>query len=219
VLPFAQYDWSKPFFPPSQISATLATNINLLTNPIPFGPFDWSARVSFLPRNPPQAQPYNPLIFSEVPFAQRDWFARPQALPHNPPQATPYNPLIFSEVPFIPGNFGGPKFGPTFAVAPQPYNVNLYSVSVAPPFALYDWSRPTKPPTTIAALQAWNPLLYTNTIPFNQLDWSTPVRIKLTVAAPAPYNISFFPAPPVVTITSNPLFIANVGKLMGNKTH
>lgn len=70
LAPFLPIDWSKPFFPRSQIDATAPANPSLFSNPIPFGPFDWSKPFGVArAKEPPHAAGINLNLFGNpIPF-------------------------------------------------------------------------------------------------------------------------------------------------------
>ena len=198
--PIIPIDWSKPFFPQVRWDQTRPTNINILTNPIPFGPYDWSAKPKFVPSAPPQPIERNPLIFSEVPTIPVD-YSKPLAVRSSPPQAQQYNVLLFSS-PFIPVDFSAPKFGPAFQPPAQPYNVALLAPPTAAPFLNIDWSKPF-------AIRLQQPQPQPNltiklppppAAPIIPFDWSKPYAIRPVVPQSQPNLTLYLPPPPVINI-------------------
>lgn len=61
--PFSQTAWGDVFFPQTLPIGSAPLNINLFTNPIPFGPFDLSDSVRF-PLVPQSSQPYNQSLYT-----------------------------------------------------------------------------------------------------------------------------------------------------------
>src|SRR5712671_3472265 len=108
--PFTKTDWSKPFVLPQLSPQPVVYNLNLFTNPIPFGPYDYSLGAYRVPPLRPDAtQPVNPNIFTNpIPFAKFDYPPVEQP-PWSPPQAAPYNINVFTNFfPFGPFDWSKP---------------------------------------------------------------------------------------------------------------
>jgi hypothetical protein len=170
AAPFIPIDWSKPFFPRVTVDQTRPTNILIFTNPIPLGPYDWSAHPQFLPRLPPQPLERNPLIFSEVPGIPMDW-SKPFMVKGALQSPSPYNiALTTPALPPPPRAFDWSKPYPIRPVVPQ----SLPNLTI---------KLPVPPPP-----------------PLRGLDWSKPWAIKPVPPQPQPNLTLFLPPPPVIGI-------------------
>ncbi len=104
--PFYIQDWSKTEFLPSIPSPLMGLNLNLFTNSIPFGPFDWTNSAFFFPSRA-KAGPGDPpnLLTTSLavvvnPFYTQD-FSTTQRLPSVPSPAMGSNQNLFTNpVPF-----------------------------------------------------------------------------------------------------------------------
>ena len=205
--PFIPVDYSKPFFPQIRFDQTKPTNINIFLNPIPFGPFDWSARPQLLPRTPPpQRVERNPLIFSEVPPTSIDLSSsfRVRSAPQLP--TAPYNILLLTQIsPFSTFDFSRPR---SIRAAPQlaspPYNLALNTPVGPQPFLNIDWSRPF-------AIRLQQPQPQPNLTlrlpppppaPLRPFDWSKPYAIRPVVPQSQPNLTLYLPPPPFIGIPS-----------------
>lgn len=173
------------------------TRIVAFTNPIPLGPYDWSARPQLLRRNPPQPQPYNNLLFTNpIPFGPYDWSAKPgQFKPRAPDQL--YPDLVLLQAPPPPAPFAQyiwptPFFPRGSKDATQPININLI-----PPFIPVDWSKPYTIRSSAPLAVIPYALLYSP--PIIPLDLSKPSAFRPAVAQLAP-NLVITSTP----ITANP---------------
>jgi hypothetical protein len=194
--PFIPVDYNRPFFPRIRIDQTQPTNILVLTNPIPFGPFDYQIAHAVISA-PPQATPYNILIFSNpIPLGPYDWSARPQFLPRLPPQPVERNPLIFSEVPLVTIDFGKPSPIRGAPQLPAPPYIIANLAPTAVPFIPIDWSKPFFPRITVDQTRPTNILLFINPIPLGPYDWSA--------------HPQFLPRLPPQPIERNPLIFSEV---------
>lgn len=198
--PFVQTNWSKPFFPETPSLGSPSVNINLFTNPIPFGPYDYGEGPSRIPPFRPDAtQPLNPNLFTNpIPFAKFDWFPVGQP-PNSPPQALPYNINVFTNpIPFAKFDYPPveqPPWSPPQAV---PYNINIFTNPI--PFAQFDWSHPFVPtPYFPLPTQALNLQLFTNPIPFFNFIVQPLVALPF-FASTVPYNVPLY----TVTVVAAP---------------
>jgi hypothetical protein len=175
AAPFVPFDWAKPYFPQTRVDQTQQTNINIFTNPVPFGPYDYN-RVQ-----PPARAKDQPnwsvninLITNPVPFGPYDYnraVTVPAATPAHP---QPYNVQLYTNpVPFALYDWSRPVTLASVPAAPLPVSIALTTISAPVPFAQTDWSaRPYFPRVAFDATRSLDLELYTNPIPFAQHDWS-----------------------------------------------
>lgn len=196
--PFIPVDYSKPFFPRVLKENAPQTNVNLFTNPIPLGPYDWSARPYQYPPRAPDVFHRNPLIFSEVPLIVRD-FSRPVRVTA-PPLVTfaAYNVALYQPPP-IAIDLSSSRRVPGLPPLPQPYNIALLTPTGPAPFIPIDWSKPFA--VRQAALQAQLNLTLTlpppQPAPIVPFDWNRPYAVR--IAPPQPYpNLTLFLPPPAI---------------------
>jgi hypothetical protein len=114
AAPFVPIDYSKPFFPRVLPPDPPALNLQLFTNPIPFGPFDWSKPVAtprFLPDASFQLNLALNFTVQVMPFAQYDWSK--SALPNIPaPRIYQRDPTNFANpIPFAQLDWSKPMRG------------------------------------------------------------------------------------------------------------
>jgi hypothetical protein len=142
AAPFVPFDWAKPYFPQTRVDQTQQTNINIFTNPVPFGPYDYNRAVTARTATPPQPQPYNINIFTNpVPFALYDWS----------------HPITIASVPSAP-------LPPSIALTTISVPVSFAQVDWS--------VRPYFPRNQFDASRSLDLELYANPIPFAQHDWS-----------------------------------------------
>jgi hypothetical protein len=175
AAPFVPFDWSRPFFPQTRVDQTQQTNINIFTNPVPFGPYDYN-RVQ-----PPARAKDQPnwsininLITNPVPFGPYDYnraVTVPAATPAHP---QPYNTQLYTNpVPFALYDWSRSVTLASVPQAPLPVSIALTTIAAPVPFAQTDWSaRPYFPRVPFDASRSLDLELYTNPIPFAQHDWS-----------------------------------------------
>jgi hypothetical protein len=149
--PIVPFDWSKPFFPRSQVDASILTNPNLFPPAAPQAPFvpvDWSK--PYFPRTQIDAtQDTNQLIFNNpVPFAQLDW-SKPVTVASVPGAPFVNAQPLLTAIPSTPITLRPPFLSKP--VMPPPAKLDVYGVNlglfpppvaVAKPFAQLDWSKP-----------------------------------------------------------------------------
>jgi hypothetical protein len=175
AAPFVPFDWAKPYFPRTQADQTQQTNINIFTNPVPFGPYDYN-RVQPLARakDQPNWSTNINLLTNPVPFGPYDYnraVTVPAATPAHP---QPYNAQLYTNpVPFAMYDWSRPVTLASVPSAPLPVSIALTTIAAPVPFAQTDWSaRPYFPRVAFDASRSLDLELYANPIPFAQHDWS-----------------------------------------------
>jgi hypothetical protein len=209
--PFIPIDYSKPYFFIVKQDATQPTNINLFTNPVPFGPYDYNIShdvVATPAREPPNWSLNINLFTNPVPFGPYDYNkqAKPPPAKEQPNWSLNIN-LYKNPVPFGPYDYN--KVFPPLPSRPfdqQPNYPNFYTNPV--PFGPFDWSKPQKPPVSKEP-PVWsvNVNLYTNPIPFGPFDWSKPFAQRPLQVVPALPNIAL-----TTVVTAAPFFNADFSR-------
>jgi len=200
--PFIPVDWSKPFEFPQLPPQATAYNINLFTNPIPFGPFDYSEGAFRVPPvRPDTTSPFNPNIYTNpIPFAQYMW-TDPVVIGPPPPQATPYNINVFTNLlPFGPFDWNKAVQLPPERPAPsRGLNINIFTNPV--PFLNVDTSRPVRL-TNYPISFPYNPSIYaeTVTVEFRTPYFGRPTPVRPVLSDVTPYNLNLYS---VVTVPFN----------------
>lgn len=198
--PFFQTDWSKPFVLPQLPPQPAAYNLNLFTNPIPFGPFDYGDGAFRVPPfRPDPTQPFNANLYTNpIPFAKFDYPPVEQP-PWAPPQALPYNINIFTNpIPFGPFDYsdGAFRISPFRPDATQPLNPNIFTNPF--PFTPVDYSAIT-PRIPRAPDQAYYNLnVYSVVViaaPFVPIDYSKPFFPRILPPNLLSVNIQLFTNP------------------------
>jgi hypothetical protein len=180
-LPYNQYDYPQPrTIRASASDLSQSLNPNLFKNPIPFNQVDWSKPFR-VPKAPfDLSVPLNPNLFKN-PFPNNQYnYPQPFRIRRSPYDlSVPLNPNIFKNpYPTFNGDGSSSKINPDWAPAfQQPYNPNLYTVTVAFPFNQTFWPIPWVPKKSVAPPDPLNINLFTNPYPFNQYDWSKPVAV------------------------------------------
>jgi hypothetical protein len=175
AAPFVPFDWAKPYFPQTRIDQTQQTNINIFTNPVPFGPYDYNrVQPPARAKDQPNWSTNINLLTNPVPFGPYDYnraVTVPVATPAHP---QPYNAQLYTNpVPFAMYDWSRPVTLASVPAAPLPVSIALTTISAPVPFAQTDWSaRPYFPRVAFDATRSLDLELYTNPIPFAQHDWS-----------------------------------------------
>jgi hypothetical protein len=189
-------------------------NSELFKNTKPFVPPDWSSvfrTPDFLPRRSPQnALVLTSSVTTTTPFSKVDWsnaFRLPDFLP--PPQ--PYNILIYSGVPFSQDDWSARVQTVDSSPPPaQPYNLNLYSPTIAAPFSQTDWPRVSP----VGSREGFSDqAIWSFEIPFSQTDWPKANTVRRIAPDQAAYNQNIY----TVTVTAAPFSQTNWAAPFGNR--
>ena len=152
-------------------------NVPLLTA-APFYKSDWGVQKD-LPGLPPQAHVRNPLLYpNPIPFREQQHRHTTQVRQFAPPQLLPLNLNLFTNpIPFKQTEWSAPKITPDFQAPLQPYNLALYTVTVAvAPFYQTAWPVPS-PLRSTQSSYVYNQPLYSVAVvaaPFYQNIWPVP---------------------------------------------
>lgn len=170
-FPFYTQDFSKPFTPTPAKQDQRGVNINLFTNPIPFGPYDYSSR--FVDRFTPVDQngvPNLVLPNSSTPFVSYDWSKTKAVKASIDPQLP--NVVILQPVG---APFSQLDWSKAYTITPRASNQddlpNLLLIqpsSPSTPLGLYgwiDWSRTQKPIIIVPDQNNLPNIVLPNTIP------------------------------------------------------
>lgn len=185
-FPVRVLDWGVSAPPARVPTPQPASNVALLSAPVvakPFNQLDWPLpRIALAGKTWIDQSHINLIGQDQLPFNQDSW-----PLPQVPPPGrgwigqTAIGLIGQDQLPFRQADWSRAiaPVAPFAAVAP--YNPNLYGVvTVAAPFAQYDW------PTPRAAAQPQAPGYWQNPIvlsavtpaPFAQYDWPAPIRAR-----------------------------------------
>lgn len=205
AAPFVPIDYPKSFFPRPLMPGQTALNLQLFTNPIPFGPFDWNKTTRLSPERSIPSRGLNINLFKNpIPFlnfvptaVEAPIFLKPIIF---------YNAPLYAVTtsPFAQYNWRPPAQFPESSPSVQSYNQALYTVTVTTtefrtPFIAMPYPvRPVRPD----ASRALNPNLFTNPIPFLNVGNARAVRVKSLLANDSPYNQSLY----TVTVVSTTEF-------------
>lgn len=170
-FPFYTQDFSKPFTPTPAKQDQRGVNINLFTNPIPFGPYDYSSR--FVDRFTPVDQngvPNLVLPNSSTPFVSYDWSKTRAVKASIDPQLP--NVVILQPVG---APFSQLDWSKAYTITPRASNQddlpNLLLIqpsSPSTPLGLYgwiDWSRTQKPIIIVPDQNNLPNIVLPNTVP------------------------------------------------------
>lgn len=197
TAPFSQTDWPRTYRFVTSAPSQVPLNVNLFTNPIPFGLNDFGKPVT-IESVPAALQPNNLVLAAVVvqaPFGLDDWSIAVRVKTLVPDQIQ-RNPLIFSEVPFNNPDWSKPQTVDSVPLLTLSNNVNLLANPI--PFAQYDWSKPQQSPIWQGAISS-NFNVNLNVIPiappFVPIDWSKPFRVAGLPPGSGPVNINLFTNP------------------------
>lgn len=219
--PFIPVDWSKPFFPRTQIDATRATNPNLFTNPIPFAQYDWARPIAMTVAPPPVQPPVALVLYANLgPFTLPD-FGRVAPFVTVPAPLFPQTLALTQTgvpAPFVAIDWSRPFMPRALVDPPMGSNPLLFTNPV--PFGPYDYNKIQQPAPWRAdpAPLGTNINLFGNPIPFfNTMDFRSPARPQWQLVDQGPPNMMLLTATVVVAPTEHNAYFLNIsfGKLSG----
>lgn len=190
-LPFAQYDWSKPFQIAPRAADVYQPYQNFYPLTVIFAPFYQSSWPSVNPVKPvpPQATPYNSELYTNpIPFAQYDWSKPVSIAPKASDVYQPYGnfyPVVIL-VPFA--QYDWPTVKPVKTATLAPLASVNYAGMYSSPFGQSYWPQVTKPAPSVSLPFNFNSPLYFVQPPFSQNYWPRVQTVRSSPPQPQPFN-------------------------------